>query len=45
MDEKVCNKDGDHVGEKYGFNIIAKLRINQITLNEIFELVLDVKKD
>ncbi len=39
------NKDGDHVGEKCGFNIIAKLRVDQITLNEIFELVLDVKKD
>ena len=45
MDEKVCNKDGGHVGEKCGFNIIAKLRVDQITLNEIFELILDAKED
>ncbi len=39
------NKDGGHVGEKYKFNIIAKLRVDQITLNEIFELIPDAKKD
>ncbi len=39
------NKDGGHVGEKYEFNIIAKLRVNQIILNEILELILDIKED
>ncbi len=39
------NKDGNHIGEKYGFNIIAKLRVDQITLNEIFKLVLNVKEN
>src|SRR6266498_523183 len=39
------NKDGNHIGEKYGFNIIAKLRVDQITLNEIFELIPNVKED